>query len=42
MNVLYLAMPNSFHDLIIHNKLYGMCDQFLKLSQTGKYTWIIF
>lgn len=37
-NVLYLAMPNSFHDLIIHNKLHGgICDQFLKLGQTGKY-----
>lgn len=37
-NVLYLAMTNSFHDLIIHNKLHrGICDQFLKLGQTGKY-----
>lgn len=37
-NVLYLAMPNSFHDLIIHNKLHGgICDQFLKLGQTGLY-----
>lgn len=37
-NVLYLAMPNSFYDLILHNKLHGgICDQFLKLGQTGKY-----